>query len=191
MGRFRTRAGVGAALLAGIAMTLNGCGGSSKKASAAGAPAGNTGAPAAASSQGESSSGNGGGKVPSNGCVLSASEASTVIGGQYDKATPAGNGVCNYLPAASNTDAGKANFFTIVSSGSGDTAWKSEEATLREDAGGTPINISGVGDRAEAGGGQLIAQGKGVIVDVHGELTEHSGDWSTYEAVAKAILAKV
>jgi hypothetical protein len=186
---------VGAALLVGVAMTLTGCGGSSKKASAAGAQAGDNSAPAAASSRGESSGGNGGGngggKVASDGCVLSASEASTVIGGQYDKATPTGNGVCNYLPAASNTDAGKANFFTIVSSGSGDAAWKSQEATLIQDAGGNPIKISGVGDRAEAGGGELIAQGNGFIVDVHGELTEHSGDWSTYEAVAKAILAKV
>jgi hypothetical protein len=118
--------------------------------------------------------------------LLPAKQASAAVGVTYTTATSSSNGtMCSYA----TTDA-PIPMFVIVSSGSGAAAWKEAVATLQEDGGETPLNISGIGDRAEGDGTQFDVQSGSWIIDVHGGDPNGTGAaFPKSEAVAKVIMA--
>jgi hypothetical protein len=169
-------------LAAGLGLiALAACGGSPAASSAGGSgtSAGDSGAASPAATQAAAAK-------PVNVCsMLTAKQASALVGVTYTKATPSGGSMCSYASTTAPIP-----MFIIVSSGSGAAAWTEALGTLKEDGGDTPRTFSGVGDRAAGDGTQFDVQSGGWIVDVHGG--DPSGNGSSFPkstAVAKALIS--
>lgn len=120
--------------------------------------------------------------------LLTAAQASTIVGVQYASATPrsvANIGVCTYKLA---TQTG-VNVFdlevTVYLPASGLT-FEMMDSSLR--ATGTVTSVSGVGDRAEVGPIELLAQAAHYLISVDGA-GELRSPTSKSAAVAKAVIA--
>ena len=126
--------------LALISMTA--CGGSSSGATTSSGASGGGSSPSV-----DTTAATAAGAV--DGCkLLTAAEASKIVGFKYSSATDGGNGMCSYA-----TTAAPIPLFIIVESNSGGSAaWTDQLQTLQEDAGSKPVTLSGVGDRAAVAG---------------------------------------
>ena len=167
-------------LAAGLGLiALAACGGS--PAASSGGGSGSSAGDAAASPAATQSAA---GKSVDVCSLLSAKQASALVGVTYTKATSS-SGMCSYA-----TTTAPIPMFIIVSSGSGAAAWTEALGTLKEDGGETPKTFSGVGDRAAGDGTQFDVQSGSWIVDVHGG--DPSGNGSSFPkstAVAKALIS--
>lgn len=179
---FPRRLILGAAAASLAVLGLAACGGGSAGSPAAasgGGSASTAGAQAAAASAGTASTVH----VCS---LLSAAQASAIVGVQYSSAKEASGGsMCTYA-----TTTAPIPLFIIVSPGAGSAAWKSELAILEQDAGSAPITLSGAGDRAAGGGTEIAVQDGSYIIDVHGG--DPSGTGTAFPksiALAKALIA--
>jgi hypothetical protein len=173
-----------AASLALVAVSATACsGGTTSTAATAAGPA------AAAPSAGAGGAGAAGGGAPATVDVcklLTAAQASAIVGVHYSSAHSSPN-MCTYTP----TNAPIGMFVIIFQGfqGVGPAAWKSELSTLQEDGGAKPETISGVGDRAAAAGLELGAQAGARIIDVHGGDPSGDSKFTKSAAVAKAVIA--
>jgi hypothetical protein len=115
--------------------------------------------------------------------LLTAAQASAIIGYTYTTATSA-TGQCNYA-----TTTARIPMFIIVNT---DT-WAQESATITSDASGEPlVTTSGVGDNAAGAGTEFGAQSGKWIIDINGG--DPDGTGAAYPksiALAKAIIAKL
>lgn len=168
-------------LAAGLGLIgLAACGGSPAASSAgsSGSSAGGTAASPAATQAAA-------GKSVNVCALLTAKQASALVGFTYTKATSSGGTMCSYA-----TTSAPIPLFIIVSSGSGSAAWTDALGTLKEDGGEPPKSFSGVGDRAAGDGTQFDVQSGSWIIDVHGG--DPSGNGSSFPkstAVAKALIS--
>ncbi len=117
--------------------------------------------------------------------MLSAAQASAVVGVHYASAKATANGMCTYT----TTDA-PIGMFVIISPGAGTAAWSEQLGTLEEDGGDKPVTLTGVGDRAAGTGTEIGVQADGYIIDVHGGDPDGNGHaFPKSVAVAKALIA--
>jgi hypothetical protein len=167
-----------AACLAGTGLT--GCNGHAKGSSGGAAST----IPLAGTSAGGGAASNGGGSGVDVCSLLSAAQASAIVGVTYSQAQSQ-NDMCNYLPGAG----APSGMFIIVSS-TDEQPWTQAMSILQEDGGASPSPVSGVGDKAAGSGTQFdVLDGKWII-DVHGgDPLGQSGDFSKSTALAKAIIA--
>ena len=142
--------------------------------------------PAAAATTGTGGGASGGGAAGSTDVckLLSAAQASTIVGVHYASAQSSPN-MCNYT--TTNAPIG---MFIIIFHGGSDAAWHSELGTLEEDGGAKPATISGVGSRAAAAGLELGVLDGNQIIDIHGG--DPNGTGSKFPksiALAKAVIS--
>ncbi|MGH8889151.1 MAG: hypothetical protein ACRDV3_05235 [Acidothermaceae bacterium] len=179
-------AAVVAAGLAGVGLT--GCGGHSGGGSVQGAananplPGASAGGGAALTD--DAGGGGGGGSKAIDVCsLLSAAQASSIVGVTYTSAQPT-HDMCNYPSADAPYP-----MFIIVSS-TDTQPWTQAMFILQEDGGASPSPVSGVGDRAAGSGGQFDVQDGNWIIDVHGgDPLGQTGDFSKSTALAKVVIA--
>ena len=123
-----------------------------------------------------------------NVCVLlTAAQASSIIGVTYTAATPSfGGKVCTYASTVAPTPM----TVTVTTNAGSAAAWTDELSTLQLGGGATPVTISGVGDRAATVTGSLGTQSGTWIIQVDaGDQTSVGGAFTKSIAVAKAIIA--
>lgn len=180
--RIRSLAAAGLVLIAVSATACSGgssLGGSTASGSGSGGPAADAGQPSAAANSSV------------NVCALmSAKQASSIVGVHYPKALPSHN-MCSYTPT--NAPIG---MFIIIFPNSGSTAaWKEQLATLQEDGGAKPIALSGAGERAAGCGTEIGVQVGDDIIDVHGGDPNGTGTgadpFPKSIAIAKAIASEL
>jgi hypothetical protein len=193
MARFRITASIG---LVALAFAITACSGSSTGATTAPVAATTSAVSAAPSSPteaasasapaatGAASSGSGGAEIDA--CsLLSASQASSLVGNQYTAATPStiapGQDQCDYARAD-----GPDLIVIVYQPSSGVTF---EMATSVQSGAGTVTNVSGVGDKAIAGEIELDVQAGDRIIAVEGAGGTLTSDYSRAVSVAKAIIA--
>jgi hypothetical protein len=115
--------------------------------------------------------------------LLTAAQASAIIGYTYTTATPS-TGQCNYA-----TTTARIPMFIFVNT----EPWAQMSATLTSDASGEPlVTISGVGDNAAGDGTEVGVQSGTWIIDINGG--DPDGTGAAYPksiALAKAIIAKL
>ena len=174
---------VAAASLLLVAASATACSSGTKTTAAP--LAGSTAASTSSTGVGGTGTSAGGTSGPVDVCsLLTAAQASAIVGVHYASATSSPN-MCNYMPT--NAPVG---MFIIISQGAGDAAWKAELSTLQSDGGTTPKTISGVGDRAAGAGIELAVQAGDRIIDVHGgDPNSGTGVFTKSVAVAKAIIS--
>ena len=116
--------------------------------------------------------------------LLTAAQASAIIGYTYTLATPpAGAGQCNYA-----TTTARIPMFIFVDT----EPWAQESATIASDASGEPlVTISGVGDNAAGAGTEFGAQSGKWIIDINGGDPDGAAGYPKSVALAKAIIAKL
>jgi hypothetical protein len=116
--------------------------------------------------------------------LLTAADASAIIGFTYTNATPS-TGQCNYA----STTAAIPMFIYVVPT----KPWAEELATLTSNNDGEPVvTLSGVGDDAAGAGTEAIFQSGKWIIDINGG--DPAGTGAGYPksiAIAKAIIAKL
>lgn len=133
---------------------------------------------------GAASSGSGGAEIDA--CsLLSASQASSLVGNQYTAATPStiapGQDQCDYARAD-----GPDLTVIVYQPSSGVTF---EMATSVQSGAGTVTNVSGVGDKAIAGSIELDVAIGDRIIAVEGAGGTLTGNYSRAVDVAKAVIA--
>lgn len=173
---YPSRLSLGVAAASLTALSLAACGGSSPSSPAA--AGGATGQPTAAAGAAASTV---------HACsMLTAAQASAVVGEHYSSATEALQGtMCGYASTTAPIP-----LFIIISSGSGAAAWQEQLGTLKEDSGSAPVTLHGVGNRAAGSGTEIGVQAGGYIIDVHGG--DPIGTGSAFPKstdLAKAIIA--
>jgi hypothetical protein len=181
---------------AALIVVVSACGSSTKAGSGPGTSAGSStvvspsspsvGASAPASTSKSVAAGG----QPNVCSLLTAAQASSIVGVTVTAVTPSlGGKVCLYT--GPNVPM---NVTLMVNSG-GAAAWTEELATLKEGGGDTPVALSGLGDRAAETTGSLATQsGDWIIqVDAADESSVNGGniggDFTKSTAVARAILA--
>lgn len=141
--------------------------------------------PAAAATTGTGGASGGGAAGSTDVCkLLSAAQASAIVGVHYASAHSSPN-MCSYT--TTNAPIG---MFIIIFHGGSDADWQSELGTLEEDGGTKPTTISGVGSRAAAAGLELGVLDGNQIVDIHGG--DPNGTGSKFPksiALAKAVIS--
>jgi hypothetical protein len=122
--------------------------------------------------------------------LLSAAQASSIVGVTFTVATPNfGGKMCTYAGGSVPMDV------TLTVSSGTTAAWTEELATLKLGGGDTPVALSGLGDRAAETTGSLATQsGNWIIqIDAADESSVNGGniggDFTKSIAVARAILA--
>ena len=112
--------------------------------------------------------------------LLTAAQASAIIGYTYTMATPS-TGQCNYATMMARSDV---HFRESE-------PWAQVSATLTSDAGGEPlVTISGVGDNAAGDGTEVGVQSGTWIIDINGGVRDGTGAaYPKSIALAKAIVA--
>jgi hypothetical protein len=193
MARFRITASIG---LVAVAFAITACSGSSTGATTAPVAATTSAVSAAPSSPTEAASASapaatgaassGGGGAEIDACsLLSASQASSLVGNQYTAATPStiapGQDQCDYARAD-----GPDLIVIVYQPSSGVTF---EMATSVQSGAGAVTNVSGVGDKAIAGEIELDVQAGDRIIAVEGAGGTLTSDYSRAVSVAKAIIA--
>jgi hypothetical protein len=173
----RLACGLAAASLAVLGVAA--CGGGPAATSAGGA----------ASAAGTQAASSGGGSTSTvHACsLLTAAQASAIVGATYTASRESSGGsMCSYA-----TTSAPIPLFIIISGNQGGTAaWKEELSTIEEDAGGTPITLSGVGSHAAGGGTEIGVQDGSYIIDVHGGDPSGTGNaFPKSMALAKEIIA--
>jgi hypothetical protein len=176
----RMACGIVAASLAVLGVAA--CGGGSAGSTAA------TSAGGAAGSTGTQASGSGGSTAAVHACsLLTAAQASTIVGAKYTAAHESmGGSMCSYT----TTSAPIPLFIIISGNQGGAAAWKEELSTIQEDAGEAPITLSGIGSHAAGGGTEIGVQDGSYIIDVHGG--DPTGQGSAFPkslALAKTIIS--
>jgi hypothetical protein len=183
-----------AASLVLVIMSAAACSNGSKTpaASAPSPSAANTSAPSAAGSAGATPAGGGAGNGASgvNVCaLLTAAQASTIVGVTYTAGTPsfaAGGNSCTYASTAAPTPM----TITVMANAGSAAAWTDELSTLKLGGGETPVTVSGLGDRAATSTDSLGTQAGTWIIQVDGgDQTSVGGVFTKSIAVAKAIIA--
>ena len=172
--------------LALVAVAASGCSSSSKGSASAGGSA----APAAAGSSAPASAaaaGGGGGSSDTNACtLLSAAQASSLVGKTYTGAQSQtiapGQDQCTY-PA---TDDDSSLVVIVYQSNSG-VSWDTMTTVLKSV--GTTNDVSGVGDKAMIGAIEIDVQAGSRLVAVQGAGGTVSGNSDKAVAVAKAVVA--
>ncbi len=122
--------------------------------------------------------------------LLTAAQASSIVGVTFTSATPnSGGKACLYAgPNVPMT-------VTLLVNSGGSAAWTEELAALVEGGGDTPVALNGLGDRAAETTGSLATQSGNWIVQVdsadEGSVNGGNigGDFTKSIAVAKAIIA--
>jgi hypothetical protein len=145
----------------------------------------------AAGGAGTQATGSGGGTAAVHACrLLTAAQASTIVGVKYTAARESMSGSAGSMCSYATTSA-PIPLFIIISGNQGSAAaWKAELATVQEDAGATPITLNGVGSHAAGGGTEIGVQDGDYIIDVHGGDPLGTGHaFSKSVALAKAIIA--
>jgi hypothetical protein len=160
------------------ALSVAGCGGSPSATSASAA----NGAAAAQATAPASSTA----KTLHACALLTAAQASAIVGQTYTSATESTGGMmCSY-----KTTTAPIPLFILITPGASAAAWKEELATMEEDGGSAPTPLTGVGDRAAAGGTEIGVEDGGYIIDVHGGDPSSTGSgYPKSVALAKAIIA--
>lgn len=181
---------------AALIVVVSACGSSTKVGSGPGTSAASSTAVAAsspsigASAPASTSKSDAGGGQPNVCSLLTAAQASSIVGVTFIAATPKFRGkFCTYAGPTVPM-----NVTLMVNSG-GTAPWTEELATLTQDGGDTPVALSGLGDRAAETTGSLATQsGSWIIqVDAADESSVNGGniggDFTKSIAVAHAILA--
>jgi hypothetical protein len=179
-----SRLTLGAVAASLAVLGLAACGGSSPGSSAA-TSAGTNGAGGTAVAQATAAAGGTASTV--HACsLLSAAQASAIVGVHYSSATESAQGsMCSYA----TTDA-PIPMFIIISPGAGTAAWKEQLGIIEEDSGSAPVTLHGVGDRAAGSGTEIGVQSGSYIIDVHGGDPNGTGAaFAKSIEVAKAIIA--
>jgi hypothetical protein len=122
--------------------------------------------------------------------LLTAAQASSIVGVTFTAATPVlGGKTCTYAGGSVPMNV------TLTVNSSGTSAWTEELAELKQGGGDTPVALSGLGDRAAETTGSLATQSGDWIIQVNAA-DESSvnggnigGDFTKSTAVARAILA--
>jgi hypothetical protein len=122
--------------------------------------------------------------------LLTAAQASSIVGVTFTAATPTfGGKTCTYVGGSVPMNV------TLTANSGGTAAWTDELAGLKEGGGATPVALSGLGDRAAETTGSLATQsGNSIIqVDAADESSVNGGniggDFTKSIAVARALIA--
>jgi hypothetical protein len=119
--------------------------------------------------------------------LLTAAQATSIIGAAYTASTPSfGGKSCTYASTVAPTPM----VITVTTNAGSAAAWTNELSTLQLDDGETPVTISGLGDRAATAIDSLATQSGTWIIQVDGgDQTSVGGVFTKSIAVAKAIIA--
>ena len=171
-----------------VTMSAAACSSGSKTASGGAsttAPSSSAGGSAGASTA--PGAGNGGSSKVDVCSLLTAAQASSIIGATYTGATPSlGGEVCTYASTAAPTPM----VITVTTNAGSAAAWTDELGTLKLGGGEDPVSISGLGDRAATSTGTLGTQSGSWIIQVDGgDQTSTGGGFTKSIAVAKAVIA--
>jgi hypothetical protein len=180
MQRFIVTASIG---LVAVAFAIAGCAGTGSPTTTG--PSGSLTA-SEPTFAGTSSSSGGGAGTEINACSLvSAAQASSLVGGQYTAATPStiapGQDQCGYARADGS------DLTVIVYQASSGVTF--EMMTSVQSGAGTVTNVSGVGDKAIVGPIELDVETGDRIIAVEGAGGTLGGDYNGAVAIAKAVIA--
>ena len=117
--------------------------------------------------------------------LMTAAQASAIVGVQYTSATSSTN-TCTYA-----TTAAPIPLSINITAGS-DADWQTEVSTIQEGAGAAPTTFSGVGDHASGGGNQFgVESGKWIIDILGGDPINNVTTFPKSIALANALIPQL